>query len=99
MAGLRERLAIGDTLLNRQHIALQPLELGSIRIRTSANRDVERRPMTQHRQQQDADELAKPALQSIAIDDGVPVTWHDDANAREAKRGSEDAHVEVRGPY
>lgn len=51
-----------------------------------------------HRQQLQANELAKAPLEAVAIDGGVLVTRHDDPDAGNAKRGSEDPDIEMYGP-
>ena len=46
-----------------------------------------------------ANDFAKPALQSIAIDRRLSMTRHDDANSRKAERGSARPDREVPGSY
>jgi hypothetical protein len=59
---------------------------------------VDGRLCAKSREKLESHELAQPALEPVAIDGGVLVARHDDSNARRAKRGSEDADIEMYGP-
>jgi hypothetical protein len=54
--------------------------------------------LLEHRQQLDADQFAKTALESVSIHRRVSVTRNDDANARMRERGSEGSDIEMHGP-
>ena len=95
---LRRRGIRGDTRLNEQYITTQRVDVGCIRLGARANRDVHRDAGAQYGKQIHAHELAKPALESIPIDGRLFVTRNHDPYSRKCERGSEDAHVEMRGP-
>jgi len=84
--------------LNRPHVGAKRLHVGGIRITSGANRDVDRRSLPKRRKQLESHELAKAALETISVDRGMLVARHDDPDTRKLERGSEDAHIEVRGP-
>ena len=88
----------GDTGLNEQYISTQRLDVGCIRVRACADRDVHHRARAQHGKQVNAHKLTQPALEPVAIHCGVFVTRNHDPYSRKRERGSEDAHVEMRGP-
>ena len=95
---LRRRSIQGDTGLNEQYISTQRVDVGCIRVSARADRDVHHHAGAQHGKQIDAHELTEPALEPVAIHCGVFVTRHHDPHSRKRERGSEDAHVEMRGP-
>lgn len=84
--------------LDRADVDAKRVEGGAVGIAPGSNRDIHRRAASECRKQLDSHELAKAALEAISIDRGMLVARHDDPDARELKRGSEDPHVEVRGP-
>ena len=95
---LRGRVILGDTRLNEEYIGPQRVDVGSVRVGTRANRDVEHESAAQRGEQLDTHELAQPALEPVAVHCGVSMTRNHDTNSRKCERGSEDAHIEVRGP-
>ena len=64
----------------------------------STNRHVHRCAGAQHGKQVHAHELAQPPLETVAIDGRLLMTRNHDSYSGKCERGSEDAHVEMRGP-
>jgi hypothetical protein len=54
--------------------------------------------VTQRREQHSASELPKATLDAVAVDGGMLIARHDDSDAGDAERGSEDPHIEMCGP-
>ena len=95
---LRGRVILGDTGLNEEYISPQRVDVSCVRVGMSTNCNVEHGSAAKRRKQLDTHELAQPALEPVAIDRGVSMTRNHDTNSWKCERGSEDAHIEVRGP-
>ena len=78
-------------------IRSQPGSARLVRLASSSDRDVARRLASESREQLETRKLAQPALEPVALDRCVVVSWHDDPDPRKRQRGSEHADVEVRG--
>jgi len=83
---------------NRHNVVAQRRQCGGVRLASRPNRDVGRSVLPEHRQQLDADQFAKAALESVSVHRRVSVTWNDDANTRMRERGSEGSDIEMHGP-
>ena len=67
-----------------EHVGAECGEVGIVRFAPGANGDVDRRvagACSKAGQELDARQLTEAALEAIAIDGGMLVSWHDDANA------------------
>jgi hypothetical protein len=84
--------------LNEHYITTQRVDVGCIGFGASADRDVRYRGGAQRGKELDAHELAQPTFETVAIHGGMFVARHNDSDSRKRERGSEDAHVEMRGP-
>lgn len=82
---------------DRVDVGRNALESSGVRLASSSNRHVVRRGCPQHGQQASARQLAEPTLESVAVDRGLMVSWHDDPDPGTRQRGREHADVEVRG--
>jgi hypothetical protein len=89
---------LGDATANRQNIGSKRFRSGRVRLVAGTDGDVDGGLNPKRWQKLEPDELAQPSLEPIAIYRGVLVPGHDDADARSAKRGSENPDVEVHGP-
>jgi hypothetical protein len=83
---------------DRSDVGAQCVELGRVRLAACTNRNIGCLTRAQRRQQLDARELSQATFESVAIHCGMLVTRHDDPNARNAERGSEEPDIEIRGP-
>ena len=81
---------------DRRHVRRQPIGLGRVRFPSRPDSHVVCDASAQRRQQASSRQLAKSALETVALDGGVVMTWHDDPDPRMRQRGSERADVEVR---
>ena len=95
---LRRVAAVGDAGSNGDHVRAQPVDGGGVRFAPRANRQIDGGPFAKRREQLDAHELAKPALEAISIDSRSLVTGHHDTHAWKFERGSDDPDIEVHGP-
>lgn len=82
---------------DRADIRRQPDLARLVRFAPSSDRDVARRFALEGWKQLEPRKLTQPALEPVAFDSGVVMSWHDDTNPRKRQRGSEHADVEIRG--
>jgi hypothetical protein len=96
--GLRTRRGWGDALVDGVYVGLKRVHCRLICFVTSSDGDIHRSCVSQHREQPQSHELAQAPLEAIPIDGTVLVPRHYDAYTRKRERGSEDPHIEMRGP-
>jgi len=98
MTSLREWLIAGDTRTNHHHVDPERADRSRVCFAPSTNRDIQRGSLTKRREQFQPDQLAQPAFEPVSIDRRLLMSWNHDRNPWKRERGSEDPHVEMRGP-
>jgi hypothetical protein len=91
-------LGAGDARHDRRHVAAQCVHVRGVRFATRPDGHVGGGSFAECRQELETDELAQPALESVAIDGGLLVSRNHNPNARVSERGSECPDIEVHGP-
>lgn len=91
--GVRQRR---NSANDRGDIGGQGIHSCRVGVALGSNRKILCRTGPQRRQQTSPCEFAKPPFETVAFDDGLLMTWHDDPDPRVRKRGREHADLEVR---